>query len=105
MFLTNTSDVCPAVRHGKHARNAISAAQQRLCTPRDGMCACCSPLHACKRCGTEANEAGTPQELVPCRLCPAAYHVACLPGILGGKETRPRRVWLAERDEAGDACL
>lgn len=61
----------------------------------------CSPLHACKRCKKEGGEAGTPQELVPCRLCPKAYHVACLSKHLGDKHAVPRRVWLVERDAAG----
>lgn len=68
-------------------------------------CACCSPLHACKKCGQEAGDTGSPQELVPCRLCPTAYHAACMPSVLGGKHSKLRKVWLAERDEAGGIDL
>ncbi|GMH42351.1 hypothetical protein BSKO_10270 [Bryopsis sp. KO-2023] len=59
------------------------------------------PLHKCSKCGRGDLE-DFKNPLVPCRRCPVAMHLECMPEML--KLLTPARVWLVKRNEAGKAC-
>ena len=46
--------------------------------------------------------------MVPCRRCPSAYHLACMPpGLHPDKSMpdKPRRVWIAHRNPDGGSLF
>ena len=60
----------------------------------------CSPQHICAFKGTPQCKVGDTDdaELIPCRRCPVAYHMECIPKqIMSSKhKARGKRVWIAK---------
>ncbi|KAK9814428.1 hypothetical protein WJX72_005780 [[Myrmecia] bisecta] len=67
-------------------------------------------LHHCQRCGKGGGEGE--KLLVPCRRCPTAYHMSCLPPSVveeaqfnkRGKLIAPKRLWIMPND-TGETAL